>query len=88
MRWKIDIRPGFESGFKQLSGEAKRRVLNAISSLSESDDPSDLGERLAGRWTGLLKLRVGDYRVVYKTSFEDRTIILLEVKHRSRVYQR
>ena len=88
MPWSIDIRPSFERGFKHLSREAQTRILDAIREISESVDPSEFGERLAGKWRGLIKLRVGDYRIIYKPSYEDRTIILLEVKHRSQVYQR
>jgi len=62
--------------------------LEAVKELSKSSDPTELGERLAGRWKGLVKLRVGEYRIVYKPSYERKTIILLEVKHRSQVYQR
>jgi len=88
LQWKIDIRSSFERRFKQLSGEARIRVLNVVRELSESSDPADMGERLAGRWRGLIKLRVGEYRIIYKPSYEDRTIVFLEVKHRSQVYQR
>ncbi len=88
MPWKIDIRHSFERCFRQLSREAQIRVLNAVRELSEAEDPSVLGEKLAGRWRGLVKLRVGEYRLVYKSSYEDRLIVLLEVKHRSQIYQR
>lgn len=88
MHWKIDIRPSFERSFKNLSPDARTRVLDAIKELSQHSDPAELGERLAGRWRGLAKLRVGDYRIIYRPSYEDKTIILLEVKHRSQVYQR
>ncbi|MBI4257624.1 MAG: type II toxin-antitoxin system RelE/ParE family toxin [Thaumarchaeota archaeon] len=88
MPWKIDVRPSFERDFKHLSSEAKTRLLDSIKELSQSKDPAELGERLAGKWRGLNKLRIGDYRIIYKPSYEDRTIILLEVKHRSQIYQR
>ncbi|MBI3193003.1 MAG: type II toxin-antitoxin system RelE/ParE family toxin [Ignavibacteriae bacterium] len=43
---------------------------------------------LKGELTGLYKLRVGDYRVIYQILFREQTIIIHQVGHRSEIYKR
>lgn len=47
--------------------------------------PEVSGKPLRGTLRGYWKLRVGDYRVVYKV--ERDTVLILAILHRSRVYQ-
>lgn len=43
-------------------------------------------ENLTGPLAGLLKLRVGDYRVIYEADREQRTLTVHAVGHRREVY--
>jgi len=47
--------------------------------------PELCGEPLRGTLRGYWKLRVGDYRVIYKIGRE--TVLILAIKHRSTVYE-
>lgn len=86
MVWKVEVRPGFERSFKRLDEQAKSRIIRAIEELSHSKNPVTLGEMLAGKWKGCLKLRIGDYRIIYQVFHPTRTIIFLETGHRREVY--
>jgi mRNA interferase RelE/StbE len=49
-----------------------------------SDNP-DKGELLRGKFKGMFKLRVGDYRIVYiKTK---NSVLILRIRHRKHVYR-
>lgn len=63
--------------------EAKRAVDQLESELGQ--DP-DRGEQLKGKFAGLMKLRIGDYRVIYART-RDGVLILL-IAHRKDVYQK
>jgi mRNA interferase RelE/StbE len=61
------------------------RVLSKVSWLEENF-PTIIPEQLGWNLRGLYKLRVGDYRVVY--SFQQETVIIQSVKHRSEAYKK
>jgi mRNA interferase RelE/StbE len=42
--------------------------------------------RLTGEWRDYFKLRVGDYRVIYKIDHAGRLVIVAVIGHRSTVY--
>ena len=50
------------------------------------ETPEHYSEHLKGELGNYWKLRVGDYRVVYKV--ENMTIIILAIIHRSEIYRR
>jgi mRNA interferase RelE/StbE len=49
-------------------------------------DPLKYGEPLRRTLQGYRKLRVGDYRVIYK--IEKKTIVVLKIGHRKEVYKK
>nr|WP_320109880.1 type II toxin-antitoxin system RelE/ParE family toxin [Wolbachia endosymbiont (group A) of Icerya purchasi] len=49
-------------------------------------DPINLGKPLSGRLVGSKRLRVGDYRIIYKVDKLENTVIITEIGHRSTIY--
>lgn len=45
-------------------------------------------EALTGDLTGLYKLRVGDYRVIYEVLWDEATIVIHAIGHRREIYRR
>lgn len=71
--------------FEGLDPSARRRILVKLKELSRAD--SWPHEALQGRqFKGLYKLRVGDYRLIYRL-LSDGTLDFLTLGHRSEVYQ-
>jgi len=69
----------------KISVEARRRIARMIEARLGTD-PARFGAPLAGSLRGYWKLRVGDYRVVFKVT--DRDVWILAVVHRRDVYER
>jgi len=46
-----------------------------------------MGKRLKGELLGKWSLRIGAYRIIYIINEEDKTIILLTVRPREKVYK-
>ena len=69
---------------KKLDREDRNRILSEIER-NLIQDP-DRGEKLKGKFKGLLKYRVGDYRIIY-TKIPDGTLIL-RIGHRRRIYEK
>jgi mRNA interferase RelE/StbE len=41
---------------------------------------------LSGAWRGFYRIRVGDYRVIYKLDHKNRFVIVEKIAHRSEIY--
>ena len=59
------------------------RILRAVETRLMTE-PSRYGQRLRRSLSGLWKLRVGDYRVVYE--LRGRTVTVWAIRHRKEVY--
>ena len=71
---------------RKLDKQTARRVLRAVTGLAA--DPRPAGVRaLSGQPAGTLRLRVGDYRVVYVIQYEQIRVLVVRVAHRREVYR-
>ena len=50
-------------------------------------DPIGLGKPLRFSLNGHRRLRVGDYRIVYRIDFDERIVTIVIIKHRKEVYE-
>jgi len=70
---------------RDMDGAIKRRILKELKKLQIA--PKEYGLPLRGELHGFYKLRVGDYRVVYRVDEEKKYVICLIIQHRRQVYQ-
>lgn len=70
--------------FKKLDKNLQERIGKKIGLLK--NNPM-LGESLIGNLSGLRRLRVGDYRIIYKIKNEQLIILILDIGHRKNIYQ-
>lgn len=69
----------------KIPAEARRRIGKLIEARLGTE-PARFGAPLGGSLRGYWKLRVGDYRVVFKIA--ERDVWILGVLHRRDVYER
>ena len=83
MNYKIAFKKSVARDLKRLDKDQAERILERI----EQDLPEKANTfpLLTGKFAGLRKLRIGDYRVVY-TIIED-TALILRVRHRREAYR-
>ena len=83
MNYKIAFKKSVSSDLKKIDKEQAKRILKKI----ENGLPSkaDTLPTLTGKFSGLRKFRVGDFRVVF--SIIGDTAIILRVRHRKEVYK-
>jgi len=58
--------------------------LNATYKLYEH--PKKFGKPLTGKLKNSFRLRIGDYRLLYKINEEKMLVVILDVDHRSKIY--
>ncbi|MCH7763565.1 MAG: type II toxin-antitoxin system RelE/ParE family toxin [Candidatus Marinimicrobia bacterium] len=83
MVYKIRYKKSVAKDLKSIDKGEKERILNKIEdTLSNKPNQYPL---LKGRFAGLRKLRIGNYRVIF--SLLDDEIWILRIGHRSEIYK-
>jgi mRNA interferase RelE/StbE len=73
-------------GFQGLPPQVQKRLVPRIDALSIDPRPSGC-EKLTGE-KGAFRIRVGDYRIVYRVDDVTRTVSVDRIAHRKDVYRR
>lgn len=84
--YRIVFAPRAVRDFRALAPEVQRRLKPRIDALAHNPRPR--GAKALSGDDGLLRLRVGDYRIVYQVEGHTLTVLILKVGHRREVYQR
>ena len=68
---------------RKLPPETKPRIRDAVAALA--DNPRRGAQRLAAE--GAYRVRVGDYRIVFRIDDRAEEVLIVRVKHRRDVYR-
>lgn len=84
-RYQVTILPGAVRQIKKLAPEAKRLVQAGIELLADNPRPPQ-AKKLSGvpEW----RVRLGDYRIIYRVKEGVLTIVVVAVGHRRDIYRR
>ena len=61
-----------------------KRIIDALTSIQ--NNPL-IGDKLHGELAGYYKLRIGDYRIVYKFDPKSKIVIVVKIEHRQGIYK-
>jgi len=82
--YAIEWRPSARRQVRRLDVPARRRVLEAISTLSQ--EPRPVGSVTLTGSPGWRRIRIGSYRVVYEVRDESLVVLVLRVGSRGGIY--
>jgi len=85
MKYKVRLARSASREIERLPKPVLKRVLRHLETLEETPFPR--GTRKIRGAKDLWRLRVGDYRMVYRVDQEAREIVVLIVRHRREVYR-
>jgi mRNA interferase RelE/StbE len=77
-----------QSAAKALAGIDKQDRLRLVSAIDELAENPYRGSALKGDLTGLRRIRVGNYRVVYEIREGELIVLVVRIAHRREVYRR
>ncbi|WP_410508810.1 type II toxin-antitoxin system RelE/ParE family toxin [Methanosarcina hadiensis] len=75
-----------KSFIKKLDSKNSQRIIKAIEKLAEDPIPHD-AKRIYGTSRKLFRIRVGDFRVLYRVDYEEVIIIVVDIDLRKRIYK-
>jgi mRNA interferase RelE/StbE len=85
-RYRIEWTAAALRELRKLDSMAARRVLAAVTKLGTTPRPR-ASRALQGEPAGVMRLRVGDYRVIYRIEDEQVLVTVVRVAHRREAYR-
>lgn len=83
MNYKIAFKKSVSRDLKKIDKEQADRILKKIE--DELPQKADTVPTLTGKFSGLRKFRVGDFRVIF--SIIGDTALILRIRHRKEAYR-
>ena len=84
MSWSVRIKNSARKELRRITGDDRRRLISAIDGLAENPYR---GSALKGELTGLRRIRVGSYRILYEIRDGELVVLVVRVGHRRQVYR-
>jgi mRNA interferase RelE/StbE len=81
--YRIELRPAAVRALRKLDPQMRRRVQGAIALLAQ--DPRPPGARALQGRPGL-RVRVGDYRIIYTIADDVLLVVIVQLGHRRDIY--
>jgi mRNA interferase RelE/StbE len=82
--YRIELRPAAVRALRKLDPQVRHRIQGAIALLAQ--DPRPPGARALQGRSGL-RVRVGDYRIIYTVEDDVLLVVVVRLGHRRDVYE-
>ena len=84
MNWSVKIK---RSALKELAGITKSERLRIIAAIDDLGLYPYRGSALKGELTGLRRIRIGSYRVIYEIREAELIVLVVAAGHRREIYR-
>jgi len=85
--WQGEFTGEAENGLAKFGRPIRRRIIDRLDWLAKNfNDATPLP--LGGDWKGFFKLRIGNWRALYKIEFQRRIITVHYIDIRDKIYRR
>ena len=84
MTYLISIKQSAAKALARIDAPQRSRLIEAIDKLK--DNPV-AGSVLKGEFSGLRRIRIGDYRIVYEVQDTHLIILVIRIGHRREIYR-
>ena len=86
MSYEVTLLATARKELLRLPKELQARIMPHLEELAAEPYPEN-SRKLLGEFRGLVRLRVGSYRVAYQVDEQAQEIIIVKIGHRGRFYQ-
>ena len=85
--WQIVYKQSVQKDLKKIPKKIKYLIKKAIEERLKAH-PVYFGTLLRQNLKGLMKLRVGDYRIIYSVKKDTVIVFIIQIGHRKEVYKK
>lgn len=82
--YKISLDSSAKKSLRKLDSYSQKKIINKLKKLRENQE---MGKPLIGNLSGLWRLRIGKYRVIYQIKKFELLILVLDIGHRKTIYR-
>ena len=89
MAWTLEFKKKATEALESMDQKAAQRIVTFLETrVIISDKPWQLGTKLQGKeFEGLIRFRIGDYRVLTEIKNDRLVVLVVGVGHRREVYR-
>ncbi len=88
MTWTISFDKYALKALSKLDKQNRNRILQFLKvDLLGLNNPRQIGKALTGKFKGMWRYRVGDYRIICEIVDSELIIVAVVIEHRSNVYK-
>jgi mRNA interferase RelE/StbE len=84
--WNVRYEHTAAEAFLKLDKPVQRRIVAYMTEVASLENPADRGKAMTGNYSGHWRYRVGDYRLICRIFRGNLMIRVVELGHRSSVY--
>ena len=84
-RYELVFYPAALRSLRKLPRSVNERIRKEVDALC--DDPRPHGTKALAGSPGWLRIRIGDYRVIYEVRDAELVIVIIQAGHRSVIYR-
>ena len=84
--YQVELTARARKQYKALDPVARDRIRHTL--LELADDPTPAQVKALAGGGGLLRVRVGAWRVIYRVEHDQSRVVIVDIGHRSTVYRR
>ena len=82
--YKISLDSFAKKSLRKLDSYGQKKIINKLKKLRENPE---MGKPLIGNLSGLWRLRIGKYRVIYQIKKFELLIFVLDIGYRKTIYR-
>ena len=86
--YSVDLTKSAAKEFKKLPKGVKEKILEALNFLSLNPFSELLKIKKIKGSKSLLRIRVGDYRIVYEVEGQKLVVLVIKIGHRKDIYEK
>jgi len=84
LKYKVIYHKNIKKDLRKLDTKTIRVFFKAVKEIILKDPYQGIG--LKGKYRGLWKYRIGNYRIIYSITDNELIILILRMRHRKNVY--
>ncbi|MGZ8234712.1 type II toxin-antitoxin system RelE family toxin [Methylobacter tundripaludum] len=88
MAWTVKLSDDAKRDLQKLDKPLQKRITSfLLDRLQTTDNPRLTGKALQGKFSGLWRYRVGDFRLLCRIEDNELIILVIEIGHRKEIYK-
>ena len=85
--YEVFFAPGPAKFYSNAENSLRNRIDRCVREIRRDPYRHNNIKRLSGQFAGLLRFRIGDWRVVYRVNDSDRRVVVVDIGHRRDIYE-